>query len=71
MLALTHQLLIADGTCTGRSLSECKQEVDLSIQRLFYWGAYADKYGGTVQVRESSQQLKNMWHGMYVYGALN
>ena len=25
-------------------------EVDLSIQRLFYWGAYADKYGGTVQV---------------------
>jgi hypothetical protein len=64
-------LLIADDTCTGRSLGECKQEVDLSIQRLFYWGAYADKYGGTVQVRESSQQLKNMWHGMYVYGALN
>ena len=23
----------------------------MAIQRLFYWGAYADKYGGTVQVR--------------------
>ena len=35
----------------GRSYDDCKHEVDLSIQRLFYWGAYADKYGGTVQVR--------------------
>ena len=35
----------------GRSYDDCKREVDLSIQRLFYWGAYADKYGGTVQVR--------------------
>ena len=35
---------------TGRGLKECEQEVDLAIQRLFYWGAYADKYGGTVQV---------------------
>lgn len=34
---------------TGRPFADCKQEVDLSIQRLFYWGAYADKYGGTVQ----------------------
>ena len=23
----------------------------MATQRLFYWGAYADKYGGTVQVR--------------------
>lgn len=36
---------------TGREEVECQKEVDLSIQRLFYWGAYADKYGGTVQVR--------------------
>ena len=35
---------------TGRSLDDCKKEVDLSIQRLFHWGAYADKYGGVVQV---------------------
>ena len=35
---------------TGRSLDDCLKEVDLSIQRLFYWGAYADKYGGLVQV---------------------
>ena len=35
---------------TGRSLDDCLKEVDLSIQRLFYWGAYADKYGGVVQV---------------------
>ena len=26
------------------------EEVDLSIERLFYWSAYADKYGGNVQV---------------------
>ena len=39
---------------TGKSIEEAKKEVDLSIQRLFYWGAYADKYGGTVQVGEIS-----------------
>lgn len=37
---------------TGQSLEESLHEVDLSIQRLFYWGAYADKYGGQVQVSE-------------------
>ena len=31
-------------------MEEAKEEVDVTIQRLFYWGAYADKYGGTVQV---------------------
>ena len=36
---------------TGRSVEDCRNEVDLAIQRLFYWGAYADKFGGTVQVR--------------------
>ncbi|KAM4016025.1 aldehyde dehydrogenase family 16 member A1 [Anomaloglossus baeobatrachus] len=36
-------------TLTGRSKEKALQEVDLSIQRLFYWGAYCDKYGGTVQ----------------------
>ncbi len=35
---------------TGRSREDCTREVELAIQRLFYWGAYADKYGGTVQV---------------------
>ena len=25
------------------------QEVEKSIERLFYWAGYADKYGGTVQ----------------------
>lgn len=35
---------------TGCTEEVAKQEVDLSIQRLFHWGAYADKYGGTVQV---------------------
>ena len=28
---------------------DCLNEVDLSINRLFYWGAYADKFGGNVQ----------------------
>lgn len=35
---------------TGCSMEEAKKEVDTTIQRLFFWGAYADKYGGTVQV---------------------
>ncbi len=35
---------------TGHTLEYAQLEVDMSIQRLFYWGAYADKYGGTVQV---------------------
>lgn len=35
---------------TGRSIKDAKQEVDLAVQRLFHWGAYADKYGGTIQV---------------------
>ena len=35
---------------TGCSLDKGLEEVDLSICRLFHWGAYCDKYGGTVQV---------------------
>merc|ERR1719253_2454850 len=34
---------------TGRALPDCEQEVDQSIERLFYWAAYADKWGGVVQ----------------------
>lgn len=34
---------------TGECEKTCLSEVDLSIRRLFYWSAYADKYGGTVQ----------------------
>jgi len=34
---------------TGRDLSSCEQEVDLSIERLFYWASWADKHGGVVQ----------------------
>ena len=36
---------------TGRKLEDCRSEVDISTQRLFHWGAYCDKYGGSVQVR--------------------
>ena len=35
---------------TGCSEVLAHEEVQLAIQRLFHWGAYADKYGGTVQV---------------------
>lgn len=36
------------------NMTECgieaaQKEVDAAVQRLFYYGAYADKYGGTVQ----------------------
>lgn len=35
---------------TGCEQGAAREEVELTIQRLFHWGAYADKYGGTVQV---------------------
>lgn len=34
---------------TGKSDEESQREVDLSINRLFHWGAYCDKFGGSVQ----------------------
>lgn len=34
---------------TGRGLEAARQEVLQSIERLFYWASYADKYGGSVQ----------------------
>jgi aldehyde dehydrogenase (NAD+) len=34
---------------TGCSQEQAVEEVRLSIERLFYWAAYADKYGGVVQ----------------------
>jgi len=34
---------------TGRTLADCESEVDQAASRLFYWGAYADKFGGQVQ----------------------
>ena len=34
---------------TGGSVEDGLKEVDASIRRLFYWAAYADKYGGEVQ----------------------
>ncbi|XP_061445580.1 aldehyde dehydrogenase family 16 member A1 isoform X2 [Rhineura floridana] len=34
---------------TGIEEEVALREVDLSVQRLFYWAAYSDKYGGAVQ----------------------
>merc|ERR1719424_1872851 len=34
---------------TGNDAGSCMHEVELSIQRLFYWASYADKYGGVIQ----------------------
>eukprot|EP00118_Oscarella_pearsei_P025258 m.307845 g.307845 ORF g.307845 m.307845 type:complete len:868 (+) comp42934_c0_seq1:915-3518(+) len=34
---------------TDCSMVDAREEVSLAVQRLFHWGAYADKYGGTVQ----------------------
>lgn len=34
---------------TGQSLASAQDEVDLAIQRLFTYAAWADKYGGSVQ----------------------
>lgn len=35
-------------SCAG-TIEDGAREVDASVQRLFHWAAYADKYGGTVQ----------------------
>ena len=37
---------------TGGGLESARREVELSIERLFIYAAYADKYGGTVQETE-------------------
>ena len=42
---------------TGQSIEDSRREVDLSIDRLFHWGAYCDKYGGSVQVISISNYL--------------
>ncbi|XP_065188322.1 aldehyde dehydrogenase family 16 member A1-like [Sycon ciliatum] len=34
---------------TGRDMQSALKEVDQSIERLYHWGAYADKFGGSVQ----------------------
>lgn len=34
---------------TGMTVEEAGAEVEACIERLFYWAAYSDKYGGTVQ----------------------
>ena len=35
---------------TGCDVKAAETEVDLTLQRLFHWAAYSDKFGGTVQV---------------------
>ena len=35
---------------TEQSVEEAEKEVKVAIQRVFYWAAYTDKYGGSVQV---------------------
>ena len=45
---------------TGKTVEECREEVDMSIRRLFHWGAYADKYGGQVQVMLVLYLLRKM-----------
>merc|ERR1719158_2502139 len=34
---------------TGRDAGSCEMEVNMSIERLFYWASYADKHGGSLQ----------------------
>ena len=52
-LQIRHEEIAARiSKMTGRTIEESRREVDLSIERLFHWGAYCDKYGGTVQVMQ-------------------
>lgn len=41
---------------TGCEAEAAETEVDLTLQRLFHWAAYSDKYGGTVQVSVTLQR---------------
>jgi hypothetical protein len=34
-----------------RAGQSAAREVDLSVERLFYYAAYADKFGGTIQAK--------------------
>ena len=43
------------------SREEAVKEVEESIHRLFHWAAYADKYGGNVQVgRETLAKFQDL-----------
>lgn len=44
---------------TGCDLSAGLREVDLSIERLYHWSAYADKFGGSVQVSLADMTCKH------------
>ena len=44
---------------TGCGVKAAETEVDLTLQRLFHWAAYSDKYGGTVQVTHSVLSTKD------------
>lgn len=46
---------------TGAKSSDARREVELSIERLFTYAAYADKYGGTVQ----ETQLRGITMALY------
>lgn len=35
---------------TGQAKGQGQKEVELALERLFFWAAYCDKYGGSVQV---------------------
>lgn len=37
-------------TMTGQPKGQGHKEVELALERLFFWAAYCDKYGGSVQV---------------------
>jgi len=34
---------------TGRDYADCSKEVELAVERLFYYAAFADKFGGEVK----------------------
>jgi len=44
-----NELSLLISKMTGSSEEESSREVQASIERLFYWAAYSDKHGGTVQ----------------------
>ena len=53
---------------TGETIETALEEVDKSIQRLFYWASYADKYGGTVQETQLYGSVIKIHEAMGVIG---
>jgi aldehyde dehydrogenase (NAD+) len=53
---------------TGLSIEQVAQEIDLSIESLFWWAAYADRYAGTVSRVNGPMLVTTLYEPIGVIG---